>query len=1333
MSTLKKLHIQGIRSFNPRDDKSQAIEFFTPLTLIVGQNGCGKTTIIEALKYVITNSFPPGTDKGKYFVNDPKLSSGYEVMGMARLEILDTAGTLVQCTRRIKSTQQKSKQPKTQSLEGTIRVKGKDGSWKELSSKCVDLKMEMSRYMGVSDAILEYVIFCHQEDSCWPLDEAKKVKERFDDIFNTTGYMTSLKLLNDQDKELGAKSKVEAQALAYAEKDMKILKTKTREKEQLDIQLQAMIDTEAEYEQQREKLVTELKRLEIIEAKLAAFAAEVNGLKVQVQEGEKAIVDLQQNIKEEFTGDIEELQANIQDFKMDVSKKHKDIQKTSDELHQKDKDLARLRRQQEIYLVKEGEFQKSEMDNKECLTRIQAIAGQVVTLLRKVRSSTQDSNLSNVSINSVDTFIEACEENPDSISPDVILKAISVVIRGKDSEFSKTKATLEGEENVLQKNIDKLRSEKASLEKEVELKKDQIVKYKKGSEDLKKRLNAIEGSNDALALLDDDEEAVTEKIEKIEKSGVIAKYENDIVSIGEEVKDLERSVSNVAKKVELLGKDKQLTDQIAIYNRQKLQKQNDCSEIMRRVEDHLSMVLESVPKENVGAALENKIKSLKSQASEKQKAVQIKEREKTKYEAELKQVSNELNKKERALSDWKNQTAELLEEGDFHEKFDELTEELDNAQKNSYFGEAAVWLNKKFINQMNKKACCPLCKRNFGNRNEVQSVQNDIEKKVNDLLESRPAQKEAVEKLKEKHQTYADLKPSWEENSKLEEEEIPSLKKVKRELEDKLKTVKAELKELEESLEILLGDSSVAQNVTKDVTIYDTSIEEIKRSDESIRRTEKLRDRAAIECEDTLNDAQAELESLQGSITSKRLEKDNKDALRTRKRDELAAYQSEKNRIQKEKLQITSEMQNREALEAQKREIEENTKSCQDGILDLGRKIPAIKNDILNAEKTKQDFVKEKENKLQQIRNEKESFQSKYNNLGELKQQIEKFDVEKQNFARIQERISESKEQMERLESELHAKRQNLDKLKKEVTEHEIKERDLMDNLRLKQKFEEVGKLRVKLAKKEKDYESVESGGVGTKKRELSGKYNKVNDKLNESRGRSAETKKAILAINKEINETYKNAEDDYIERFVRKTVLDKAQVDCRRYRKVLDHAILTFHKKRMESINRSLKKYWQQVYKGNDVDMIQIKTENEDAKDDKKIELKTARRSYSYRVVMYKRGVELDMRGRCSAGQKVLASILIRISLAEAFSSKCGIIALDEPTTNLDENNIKALSDCLVSLARRMSTNKTFQLIVITHDQPFLDRLIDIDVIEHYYKVKRDANGYSQIIQVDK
>lgn len=79
-----------------------------------------------------------------------------------------------------------------------------------------------------------------------------------------------------------------------------------------------------------------------------------------------------------------------------------------------------------------------------------------------------------------------------------------------------------------------------------------------------------------------------------------------------------------------------------------------------------------------------------------------------------------------------------------------------------------------------------------------------------------------------------------------------------------------------------------------------------------------------------------------------------------------------------------------------------------------------------------------------------------------------------------------------------------------------------------------------------------------------------------------------------------------------------------------------------------------------------------------------------------------MAMRGRCSAGQKALASLVIRIAIAEAFCSHCGILALDEPTTNLDNDNKKALVESLVQIIQNRRVQQNFQLIVITHDEEF-------------------------------
>jgi DNA repair protein RAD50 len=43
MSSIEKMTIQGIRSYGPKEKDTQVIEFFFPVTLIIGQNGSGKS------------------------------------------------------------------------------------------------------------------------------------------------------------------------------------------------------------------------------------------------------------------------------------------------------------------------------------------------------------------------------------------------------------------------------------------------------------------------------------------------------------------------------------------------------------------------------------------------------------------------------------------------------------------------------------------------------------------------------------------------------------------------------------------------------------------------------------------------------------------------------------------------------------------------------------------------------------------------------------------------------------------------------------------------------------------------------------------------------------------------------------------------------------------------------------------------------------------------------------------------------------------------------------------------------------------------------------------
>jgi len=79
----------------------------------------------------------------------------------------------------------------------------------------------MLNLLGVPKAILENVIFCHQEDSTWPLSEPKELKSRFDAIFEVTKYVRTLDNLKKIKKDLENQIKVLDGQLPYLDADRK--------------------------------------------------------------------------------------------------------------------------------------------------------------------------------------------------------------------------------------------------------------------------------------------------------------------------------------------------------------------------------------------------------------------------------------------------------------------------------------------------------------------------------------------------------------------------------------------------------------------------------------------------------------------------------------------------------------------------------------------------------------------------------------------------------------------------------------------------------------------------------------------------------------------------------------------------------------------------------------------------------------------------------------------------------------------------------------------------------------------------------------------------------
>ena len=169
-------------------------------------NRCGKTTIIESLKFAVCGSLPPGKAPGQAFVHDPRSIGLSVVKANLKLRFTNGAGKPMVIIRSMEVSATKTKLAFKQ-LDGTLRASDRNGHRVAMSHKCTELDRQIPLLLGVSKAILENVVFCHQEDASWPLQEGIVLKKKFDDIFDSTRYSKALEVFAKSKKEYVLKAK----------------------------------------------------------------------------------------------------------------------------------------------------------------------------------------------------------------------------------------------------------------------------------------------------------------------------------------------------------------------------------------------------------------------------------------------------------------------------------------------------------------------------------------------------------------------------------------------------------------------------------------------------------------------------------------------------------------------------------------------------------------------------------------------------------------------------------------------------------------------------------------------------------------------------------------------------------------------------------------------------------------------------------------------------------------------------------------------------------------------------------------------------------------------
>ena len=615
--------------------------------------------------------------------------------------------------------------------------------------------------------------------------------------------------------------------------------------------------------------------------------------------------------------------------------------------------------------------------------------------------------------------------------------------------------------------------------------------------------------------------------------------------------------------------------------------------------------------------------------------------------------------------------------------------------------------------------CCKLCAREFDSSKTLSSFETRLKKLMSDKTkDAAAADLEECEKELTNFKAKASDFESWK---RLSDDEIPDCDREAGKVEPRCQELESKAERQDDTVKERQNGKDEVESLAKTVQAINKYASEIARL---ISGVDKLA------AKQTQSGSMRDVEQIQADI--QQVNEKSRSA-----RSNVAKLNSERDQSRSSMNQLEHDIWNLKSKLSEAMQDLKEKENIDKQIQDLGKASEQHKGSLRQVEKDLETLfpqIGQAQAKLDDIRergnNKERSLREESSRLSKTVSELQAADrdvnayVDKNGpaqLARCQKELRNLDNEHERLQTQQRKVTSEVNKLQEQMKNQEKMQRQITDNLRYRGNVRDLETVRAEISSLESQNAEGDRDHWSREAREWQHKRDKAVAERNQLHG-TITSKDKELQQNLEDWETfYKDARWRFYEAQVRVLFTKAAADDLGRYGGALDKAIMQYHSLKMGEINRILSELWQQTYQGTDVDTILIRSDNESQK---------GNRSYNYRVCMVKQDAEMDMRGRCSAGQKVLASILIRLALAECFGLKCGLIALDEPTTNLDRDNIRALASSLHEIIKARKAQKNFELIVITHDEDFLRYMRCQDFCDYYFRVNRNEKQKSVIMR---
>ncbi|KAL6293483.1 hypothetical protein ACE6H2_001625 [Prunus campanulata] len=1309
MSTVDKMLIKGIRSFDP--ENKHVITFFKPLTLIVGPNGAGKTTIIECLKLSCSGELPPNARSGHSFIHDPKVAGETETKAQIKLRFRTAAGKDVVCIRSFQLTQKASKM-EFKAIDSVLQtINPHTGEKVCLSYRCADMDREIPALMGVSKAILENVIFVHQDEANWPLQDPSTLKKKFDDIFSATRYTKALevikKLHKDQAQEIKTyKLKLEnLQTLKDVAYKLRESISKDQEKtESVKSQMQELegsirdVDTKIRYTE------ATLKDLRELQDQISMKTAVRSTLFKEQQKKYADLAEENEDTDEELKEWKTKFEERIALLETKISKLEREMEDTETKsgvlkktLEKSIWEISKLQTEAEVHRSSKserdsiiqnfftrhnlGSLPNPPFDDEVALN----LTNRIKSRLLELEKDLQDKKKSN--------------EFELKTAWDRYMDA-----NGHWNNNEAQKEAKKGIKNGLLKRIKEKENERDSFELQV--------------------------SNVDLSHIDEKEKNMSIEVERKKNQLARREFESTIIQKESELYSIGQMIKVADREKSILDLDSEDRVKLSIKKTELENLKKKHRKIIDEYKDRIRGILKGrlPPEKDFNKEITQVLRAATKEFDDLSAKSREAEKEVNMLEMRVQEVNNNLSKHRKDMDSKRRYIESKLQAldqqsftADSYPKVLDSAKEKRDVEKRKYnFADGMRQMFDPFERVARANHICPCCERPFSLEEEDEFVKKQ---RMNSASSAEKIKVLAADSLSADSffQQLDKLRMVYEEYVNIGKETIPNAEKELRDLTE-------EMEQKSQALDDVLAVSAQVKDDKDSIQALVQPIETADRLFQEIQTLQQQVDALVYKLEyqgqgaKSLKDIESELNGLRSREDNLR---DELEKLREERRymeNDLSDTRIRWHSLKEEKGKAASILRDVERVEAEldrlteeKSQVDLDEKHLEEAHGPLSREKDELLRDYNNL-KVKLD--REYEEQAEKKGKYQQEIVALLTLISKIKQYNDEKKGEKLQELQVNKCLSES--QLQSCDTRKQEISTELDKSKELKRNQDQLKRNIEDNLNYRKTKAEVEEL-------SQEIESLEDrilkiGGKSKIEAEfgkLSQERERLLSELNIHRGTMSVYQKNISRDISDLKQAqYKEIDKRYFDQLIQLKTTEMANKDLDRYYNALDKALMRFHTMKMEEINKIIRELWQQTYRGQDIDYICIHSDSEGA----------GTRSYSYKVLMQTGDAELEMRGRCSAGQKVLASLIIRLALAETFCLNCGILALDEPTTNLDGPNADSLAAALHRIMEDRKGQENFQLIVITHDERFAQLIGQRQHAEKYYRVAKDDHQHSII-----